>query len=119
MDILKIAQSLIGNLSPYNYNTPVLGPMRKLAAKTFGKPDYSPQSIALALGVHGAPEKTFNIHMPGRVLKNTSAADTVNWTKYLQASKTPHLVEEAKNMLNQFTKNQQGKFTGSKGINGN
>jgi len=78
---VNAAQGLLSNLNPSNYKTPVLGQVRQLAANTFGKPDYSPQNIGLALGMHGASPE---LHPSVALAKfNNPAVQTATWDRFL------------------------------------
>lgn len=73
MNPINLAQSLISNLNPTNYKTPVIGPIRQAIQGFTGKPNYSPQAIAMALGVHGGGGfgtfgKGVNTTIPARFL---------------------------------------------------
>ena len=88
MDLVKLAQSLISNMSPNNYQTPVLGAIRKFNADVFGRPDYSPAAIALALGVGGlGKSKGFGTF--GKGVKVTKPARLMTWDQLIAHEGAP------------------------------
>ena len=108
----NLVKTALEHLNPSNEKTPILGAVRKFGRKTFGKPDYSPESIGLALGVHGGGLQTKNANFL-KELANRKGNRVVD--NLLQNVKNKQFAAEllAKRQP-RFIKDLKGKFAGSK-----
>ena len=112
MKMGNLINTALSHLNPSNEKTPVLGAIRKASRKVFGKQDYSPESIGIALGTHGGGLQTKNASFL-KELANKRGNRVVD--NLLQNVKNKQFAAEllAKRQP-RFIKDLKGKFAGSK-----